>query len=74
MRIIVACFKGNLFPVKNCKKKSSPFLISKYVSPWTSKSFTLYIDMVNLNNICKWEAGSREGGGANPIFLSFDLK
>ena len=37
-------------------------LVLKYVPPHgPSKSFIQNTDMVDLHNICKWEAGSRGG-------------
>ena len=42
MRIVEARVKANLFPVKNYKKRSSPFLSSKYV-PSLQILYTVYL-------------------------------
>ena len=61
MRITEACFKANLFAVKNYKKGSSPLLISKYVPPPLDPANTLYCIYIWSIEICKWEAGSKGG-------------
>ena len=64
MRIIEACFNAHLDPVKNCKKGVITIFNFKVCPPPPLKQQILYAVMyiVNLNNICNWEAGSRGGG------------
>ena len=63
MCIKETCFNANLFPVKNYKNSVINFNLKVCSPPGSSKSFILYTYMVYLHNICKWEAGSRGGGG-----------